>query len=275
MTTRAAVVFLIALFAVPAQAELTMNVTFTDTLAMTWDATTEGVINQAISDWQDKIDGIDNGAGGVDSVTVNFSVEFDYLGLGGPLGVWNGQVSGFFGADVRPWVAGDSSYNVTHTLTFNADLVNNPGGNDLWFDPTPGDDGSDKAFSDWDALSVARHEIGHMLGFTSLYVDDFGVTNANPWTSLISSNVFDPTGLNVAMHPGDPGHVLADELLMDTALSNAEGRIDVSQTELEMLSLAYGYSLAVTAIPEPSFAAMLALATPVVACRRRRAKKTR
>lgn len=227
-----------------ARADLILSPVFEDSAGETWDSVRTGVVNQAIMDWQGVIGGVLDTQGSVQSVGVDFTVNFASAG-DTYLGQWSGSFSTFFGNDVRPW-----DNFVDHTLTFNADFFNGDSGR-LWWDPSPGDDGSDKAFEDWDALTVARHEIGHMLGFTSLYRDNFGLPNeSNPWTDLIENDVFDPTGLNVPMEPGDPSHILADELLMDTELSNAEGRIGISNTELGMLSKAYGYSI--TAIPEPT-----------------------
>lgn len=242
---------LVLIWCSTASAALVLNANYVDTSAGTWDATTSGVVNQAMADWQSKILGIHDGMGGITSVTVNFDVVFttgsSYLGQ------WQGSVFSNTGADTRPWTDPGGSYTVAHEIRFNADLIGPTLANELWFDPTPVDDGSDKAFADWDALTVARHEIGHMLGFTGLYRDDSGTTSVSfPWVDLIDpSNQFDPMGLNVSMEPGDAAHVLNDALLMDTVLSNAEGRIDISNAELQMLELGYGYALSASAVPEP------------------------
>jgi hypothetical protein len=201
------------------------------------------------------LSGINNGLGGSTSVAVNFSVSFANAGTSSYLGQWSGSFSAFAGDSVRPWSSG-----VTHSILFNADFLS--GANKLWFDATPGDNGSDKAGADWDAVTVMRHEIGHMLGFTSLYRDNvFTLGETNPWTSRIVSNVFDPTGLNVEMELGDPAHVLADPLLMDTTLSNTEGRIGISNLEAQMLVKAYGYTL--TAVPEPSTLLLVMACGPI------------
>ena len=52
------------------------------------------------------------------------------------------------------------------------------------------------------------------------------------------------------MEPGAAAHVAADSWLMDTTLGNAEDRIVISATEVEMLSLVYGYTI--TVVPKPS-----------------------
>ncbi|PNY38678.1 hypothetical protein C2E31_01820 [Rhodopirellula baltica] len=206
------------------QAAMTIDVVFTDTADGSWDAVTRGVVNQAIADWENEIVGIDDGFGGVASINVQFEAEFFNFGNGGPLGMWSGPLSASVGSNIRPWEATDASYTIAHTIRFNSSSINSGATNELWFDATPADDGSDKAFSDWDALTVARHEIGHMLGFSSAYADDVGLpSQSNPWSDKIIGDVFDPGGLNVAMEPGDVAHVLDDSLLMDTSLSNAEG----------------------------------------------------
>ncbi|MEO9596092.1 hypothetical protein [Rhodopirellula bahusiensis] len=253
-----------------ATAALVLNANYIDTAAGTWDATTTGVVNQAMADWQSKILGIHDGMGGVASVTVDFDVVFttgsSYLGQ------WQGAFSASSGADVRPWTDSGGSYSMTHEIRFNADLMGPMLANELWFDPTPMDDGLDKAFEDWDALTVARHEIGHMLGFTGLYRDDIGIGSESfPWGDLIDpSDQFDPSGLNISMEPGDAGHLLDDALLMDTVLSNAEGRIEISNTELQMLELGYGYALSATAVPEPGCLFVLSSAGLGVALRKKR-----
>ena len=237
-------------------ADLILNPTYVNGGGQVWNSVTQGVVNQAMNDWTAVLSGISNGGGGSTSVTVNFDVSFANAGTNSYLGQWQGGFSAAAGASIRPWTAG-----VNHTILFHADFLSTNLANKLWFDPTPGDNGSDKAFADWDAVTVMRHEIGHMLGFTGLYRDNFDLPNQSfPWTGLITNNVFDPTGLNVAMEPGDPAHVLADALLMDTSLSNAEGRIGISSLETEMLVRAYGYT--VTAVPEPASILLILVVSP-------------
>jgi hypothetical protein len=254
------------LFVSNSYAALILNPTFNGS---GWNSVTQGVVNQAISDWTSRIDGVKNGTGGVDSKTVNFNVSFSNATTSGYLGQWQGSFSAFAGESIRPW--GTPGGTVTHNIFFNADFLASGLTNKLWFDLTPGDIGLDKPFSDWDAVTVMRHEIGHMLGFSDRYFDNFTLpSQTNPWTSKIINNVFDPTGLNVLMEPGDPSHVRQDSLLMDTALSNAEGRIGISQTELQMLSSAYGYSI--VAVPEPSTFLLAGVGLGVVGWRRRKTR---
>jgi hypothetical protein len=229
----------------PLRADLVLSPTFVNGASQVWNATTQGVVTQAINDWRQVLTGV-NG----NTQTINFTVSFSNAGTGGYLGQWQGGYSAFPGASVRPWSSG-----VNHVILFNADLLNPSLSNRLWFDPTPTTAG-DLPFSDWDALSVARHEIGHMLGFTTLYVDNvFQANQSSPWSSRIVSNVFDPGGLNVAMN-ADQAHLGSTSgSLMSPLLFNGV-RMGISNTEASMLSLAYGYNI--TAVPEPSSLLMTA-----------------
>lgn len=245
------VVLCIANQGVRGRADFILNPTFVNNASQVWNSTTQGVVQQAINDWRQVITGV-NGA----TQTVNFTVTFTNAGTNGFLGQWQGGYSASIGANIRPW-----SPQATHTLFFNADLMNAALPNKLWFDPTPTTTG-DQPFSDWDALSVARHEIGHMLGFTDLYVDNFFQANqSNPWTSRIVNNVFDPNGLNVAMNADQVHLGTQSGSLMSPLLFNGV-RIGISNTEARMLSLAYGYDLA--AVPEPSTFILLGSLIPAI-----------
>ncbi len=176
---------LTSLLVLAAQANaLTLVPTFTDGGGgQTWSAARKGVINQAISDWEAVI---------TDSQTVNVNFDFTNAGTSGYLGQWSGSILASGGTNLYPWTSG-----VTQTVHFNADLFT--GTNYTWWDPTPTTSG-DQPFAAWDALTVARHELGHMLGFTAgFYVDDFGGSNIDKWSSHITGSTFDPGGLNVAM----------------------------------------------------------------------------
>ncbi len=201
----------------------------------TWSATQKGVIQQAINDWQTALP---------DSHTVN--VTFDFLNAGTSyLGEWEGGYSLYAGTDVYPWTSG-----VTHSIHFNTYYFT--GANTTWWDPSP-TTSSDLPFGNWDALSVARHEIGHMLGFTDqFYVDNFYTPQEfDKWGIHISGTTFDPGGLNVTMqsssdwgHVSNSGSTAGD--LMVTALSNGTRR-GISATDLNMLQLAYGYNVVLPA----------------------------
>lgn len=234
------------------RADLILNPTFVNAQGQVWDPVKTGVVNQAISDWQQVISGVNGG-----SQTIDFEVTFTQEG-----NTYLGQMAlGFAGGgDILPWSAG-----TTAVLNFNADYFDGTNGvvNQLWFDPTPTTAG-DQPFNDWDALSVARHEIGHMLGFTSFYK----VGGASPWGDLIAADQFDAAGLNIAMTPGDTAHVAQSlDLLMSPALMNSL-RQNISSTEAQMLSRAYGYDL--VTVPEPGSLIYFGGLLPLALLKRRR-----
>lgn len=243
------------------RAELILAANFVDNGVKTWDAITRGVVNQAISDWRQVISGV-NGT----TQSISFSVQFSNVGTSSYLGQWQGGFSASNGASVRPWSSG-----VNHNIFFNAAFLDAGLSNKLWFDPTP-TTSNDQPQTDWDALSVARHEIGHMLGFTTLYRDNvFNPDETNPWTSRIVNNVFDPNGLNVAMDADNSHLGTAIGNLMSPSLLNGT-RLGISNTEASMLSLAYGYDI--TAVPEPSSILLLCFLIPIFyrhRCRKRAA----
>lgn len=146
----------------------------------------------------------------------------------------------------------------------------------MWFDPTPVDDTGDPPLMNWDALSVALHEIGHSLGFVNdFFVDDFfGPGEVNLWGDQIDgSGVFDPGGLNVQMEPGYAHYEDAPPtagFLMNPAITNGE-RLAISATDTAMLNLAYGYTLA----PEPGTGLLLGIGVLVLSVQRRRGRHAR
>ena len=223
------------------QAELIFNPNFDGAMTQIQ----KDVVNQAINDWRSVFSGVSG-----TSQTINFAVSLSSLGTN-TLGQWSGGYSGVpFGTNVRPWTP-----QVTHTIEFNADRIND---NTLRFDLA--NPISSPTF--WDALSVARHEIGHMLGFTSLY-DNIALngTVTNPWTSRIVNDSFDSGNLNVAMNPGDSAHLAQGlGLLMSPGLVN-NTRLPISGTEAQMLSLAYGYNI--VAVPEPASLLLVGMVIPI------------
>lgn len=238
--------------------------TYVDGAGETWTPERMAVISQAISDWTSALAAPTSDG----NVTVNVTVDFTSAGAG-YLGQWQGGTEPLFpGESTRPWL------KTEHEIHFNADRFS--GANYLWWDSSPGDDGSDQPFAAWDALSVARHEIGHMLGFSSsLYLDNFNqVDEVSLWQEHVtisgSTATFDPGGLNVSLasatnqgHVLDSGGTAAD--LMVPALVNGDRR-GISSTDLQMLSLAYDYVL----IPEPGVAGLFAVTIVLGVGRRRR-----
>lgn len=235
---------------------LTIVPNYINTGAGSWDANEQAVMAQAIADWQSVI---------TDNVTINVNVDFTNAGTGGYLGQWNGSYSGaFVGDDIYPW------QKSSHSIHFNADLMS--GTNYLWFDPTP-TTSTDQPFAAWDALSVARHEIGHMLGFVSnFYTENIGISSGPNqqvilWDRFITGTTFDQPGLNVALY-SDLSHLApagVDGDLMAPALYNGTRKY-ISDTDLDMLSKAYGYTL----VPEPGIVGFAMATALLTLCRRKR-----
>ncbi len=211
---------------------LNIVTTYIDAEGFTWDTIKRGVMDQAIADWETWI---------LDSQTVEVDVTFISAG-NSILGQWSGGTSSIpRGTDIYPWTD-----NVSQTIKFNVDLFT--GSNNLWWDPTPLTS-SDMPFDHWDALSVARHEIGHMMGFTTgLYFNDYGPPwRTDRWAMQISGTTFDSGGLNIQMaSTNNLGHVLdagptEDDLMTPSIVNGTRNKI--SMIDLQMLELAHGYSL--------------------------------
>lgn len=212
-------------------------------------------------------------------MTIDVTVTFDDFTANPDLnpdaiGVWQGAISGLScsGAeclsriDIRP----DSSF-VQHTIFFDTSDLGS-----LFFDATP-DDVSDLAFEDFDAFSIALHEIGHMLGFTPFFyqADVFEAEGSTffPWADLIDEfGVFDPFGLAVQMF-GDLAHLAPTGVpggaVMEPSIFNGERRM-VSDLELQMLLRAYDFYGAVIPVPA-ALPLMLSALFGLALLRRRRA----
>ncbi len=258
--TRAIVVALcIVWLSLPSQA-MTIVPDYVNSAGQTWTSDRIGVIQQSIDDWESNI---------LDDQTVNITFDFTNAGTSGYLATWAGSYYDIpAGTDIYPWTSG-----VTHTIHFNVDYFDDSSANYTWWDPTPGTSG-DQPFAAWDALSVARHELGHALGFaTNFFVDNASMGGGiDKWTSHITGTTFDLGGLNVSMAAADNlSHVLDDgstagDLMVPALVNNV--RRDISTTDLDMLQLAYGYQL----VPEPSTLVMLFIGAVgvLVFARRRR-----
>ena len=227
---RAATVLVILLaVATSSSAALDIVVSFNDD-PVVWSSAREAVVNQAIQDWEDAFNQYDV------TGTVDYSTQLIDAG-GGILAqtsnwIWGGTPAP--GASTRPWEG------VGHWMSISP--------TQLWWDPTPQTDGDVQGI---DALTVVRHELGHVLGvWPGIWFDNYGVAgHTDLWESKIVNNVFDPGGLNVSM-AADHGHT-------NGGLMNAYylgGRTDVDQT-MEMFALAYDLQ----PIPEPMTMSLLAI----------------
>jgi len=227
-----------------ASAGLDIVVSFDDTAEGTWDAVEMGVVNYAISEYESAFDAYD-----IDEV-VNFGIDFRNLGAGVAAVTYGWVIGGVPGTgdSTRPWLGTGHYMGVT------------PSG--LWWDPTPSTDGD--VGGNYDALTIIRHELGHMLGVqVGLYFDDYaGPNHTDVWDDKIVSHVFDPGGLAVSMNSGDHSHTNGG-LMNDTIYAGQ--RFDIDQTA-EMLMVAFDLDL----IPEPVTMSLLGIGATALLIKRRR-----
>lgn len=247
--------------ATAANAAITFNINYVNAAGETWDSARQAVVNKAANEWGNLF---------IDDYSIDVDVTFTNGGSGGYLGQWAGSRSFFNGEDIKPWD------NTSHEIRFNADRMDTGLSNYLWWDPSNLNDNSDQPFVAWDALSVARHEFGHLVGFT----DNFYVDNINTpgeidfWDDQLSGStpkIFDASGLNIQLHTDDThlanSGVSASDL-MNPAIPNSVRR-EISQLDVDILTTAYGFNLA--SIPEPSTIGLLVgLAGLAFGARRRR-----
>jgi hypothetical protein len=213
--------------------------------AASWTPDEQTVVQQAITDWTSslRLDGTNK-----QNITIVFAFSNAGNAQGDYLAEWVGSLVDPANAQT-PYSGG-----VLHTIYVNADFQSQ----DSWSlaTPVPG-------AGLYDMLTVIRHELGHALGFAPGY---YTLNGVDRWLSHVSNGVFDPGGLNVPMdatyaHVNIIGDLMYPVLERDT-------REDITQTDLAMLSLAYGFSAA----PEPGTLGMLAVAAAGLTWRRRQAR---
>lgn len=229
-----------------ASAVLDIVVSFDDNTWI-WTAQQKAVVNQAVTDWEDAFSAYDLDA------TVTFGIDFRNVGGGAAAVTYGWDVGWAFlpvGFDSRPW---------QYTGHYIGILPNS-----FWWDPTPANDFDNGAQNSYDALTLIRHEMGHMLGSQpGLYFSDtYTPSQVDAWTAPIVGNIFDPGGLNVTMSGGDLGHTSGG--LMDPWV--AWSRRDVDLT-MQMIALAFDLQ----PIPEPMTMTLLAVGGVALLKRRRRA----
>ena len=218
-----------------ASAQLQINVTF-NSGTYNYTPIQMAVFNQAAQDWEDAFNAYD--VVGVVDVGTNLEAYG-----GGTLAqasnwLWGSWGDYAPGTDLRPWNGTGHWIGVDATS--------------LWWDPTPADD-SDGIFGD-DALTIVRHELGHILGvFPGLYWSDLHLpSQSDTLESNIVAGVFDPGGINMPMW-GDNGHTADGSDLMYPYYGG--GRTGVEDT-MEMFALMYDLQ---PAVPEPMTMSLLAI----------------
>ncbi len=195
--------------------------TFTDSAGKEWTGRRRAVVLRAIADYE-------NGIAEDETIAVEFKF---YPAEPGTYAMW--YVIDFppEGTSVRPWTAG-----LTHVIMIDA----NGTGDWIWFDETPATDG-DVPGRAIDALTLVRHELGHMLGHRPAYCTDFDADGQviDYWQNLIDADgVFDPGGLNVEL-AYDREHVVGSHLM---SYYMTPGRRHGIAAVLRRLVVAYGYS---------------------------------
>jgi len=222
----------------------TVTPVFNNGDSQTWNATEESVIQTAINNWTNTLsNSLSN---------QNIVINFNFVNAGASyLAQWNGSTSNVpNGTSLYPWSPYVSDVvNINEYWMTLRDPSTGAGYNyTLTLSPTaPG-------ATNWDGLTAVTHELGHALGFSTLYSDDSGNSKAgNKYADLTSASngqeYFDQLdgGLNVQLHSTtDIVHVADSSDLMAASLPPAT-RKSISITDMQMLSLAYGYDLTVPA----------------------------
>jgi hypothetical protein len=206
-----------------------------------WTAQQKAVVQQAITDWTSRIAFAD---GNNQRISINFYFTSAGTGPGTYLTQWQYSETNIAQFPYSP--------TITHDIAVNSDYL--PLDSFSLTGPIIG----------YDMLTAMEHELGHMFGFAPGAYFDSNVS-ANKWLSHVTDHVFDPDGLNVPLFPDD-AHVNVPGDLMFSTLGQGERR-PISDRDLQMLSLAYGYTI--LPVPECGTLGLLAAACTFLLRRRR------
>lgn len=193
---------------------------FTGRGRLQWTEQEKAVVRQAIADYEHAI---------LEDVTIKVEFKF-FRGKAEGQAMWYTAGTPPDGTKVRPWTK-----QLRHGVIIHVSIRKR-----LWFDPTPETDG-DVPSGAYDALTLYRHELGHLMGHRDAYCIDNWATRewSDPWKARIDKHgVFDPDGLKVPMYPGSFGHTRKRGLMFPVMMPGK--RWDIDET-VAMLKLAYGY----------------------------------
>jgi hypothetical protein len=192
-----------------------------------WTNSQQSVVFQAITDWTSRLQFPD---GNIQDIPITFQLTPVGTQSGAFLAQWQYQ------GDIP--VPHPYSPDITHTIVINSS-----------FQSVESYSLQGPVAGQYDMLTAIRHELGHSLGFVAdAYAD-------STWLLHVAGGAFDPGGLNVPIME-DCAHVNNSTDLMYYALPTGVRR-DISDTDVAMLSLGYGYTIILA--PEPASCCILAL----------------